>query len=509
MPGTLPKFRIAELQEGGSGANNWIPLYINQDVGSIKMTGPDGGEVEIKQHYGRDYNSGNIQIINQVVSGQKKPYTFDLNLPFEMRQVLTKFKGLKNIRLRMFTGDYSNPTNYQKMLLFTNGLSTKDLGKFDSDLVDDNENKGEQLRRTYPHSFAYAYEIDPLGISDISGMGSAFAFALNDIISVGYERWTGDVSGEDTNNSGDKEYLAISAVDGSTFHHVFWTADRFATVVNNVGATANFIGQGIAKAGSNVVIAGSGAGGGLMYASFDSVKAGTATWTRSTNISAGTVVNAVVAVSASVLYACGASGAIYKSTDSGLSFTSLGTAVTANSLTKLAVADDQLIWAGGASGTLVKIYKDVMSVVAVNGLSTTAINALRVPPGPRRGCQLFIGSAAGNIHYTANSIPSSGAPLFVARTFDQSGVGAIDGIRFAGYEGEIMYVIQTNGSSQSRLLRDFSGGKMAGDVEILGSFTSPTNATYNALAVPAPVAGMNCVVVVGDVSTVAKAVLYN
>lgn len=501
--GTLPRFRVVEVQEGGSGSTNWVPLGVYGDIGSPKVTGPSGGDTEVTSHYGRDYKTGKMKIVNQVVSGVPAPYTFDVELPMELRSILTRFKGRKNIRIRFFDGDYGTPTNYKKTLNYINGFSINENGNFGGDILNDVDNPGDQLRRTYPQQFADMVEVDPLTISDVSG--SIIAYALNGVISIGYERWAGDVAGENENNPGDKEFLAISAVDGATFHHVLYTDDRWATVTDITGATANFIGQGIAKAGKNVVICGSGAGGGLMYTTLAAIIAGTATFTRSTGVSAGTVVNAVVAASASVLYAVGASGAVWKSTDAGVTFASLGTAVTANALTELVCVDDTLLWAGGASGTLVKIYKDVMSVVAVNGLSTTAINSLAVPPGSRRGQELFIGSAAGNVHWTANSLPSTGAPVFAARSFDNVGVGAVDGLAFAGSEGEMLYAIQTDGSSQSRLLRDHSGGKFGQDVEVLGAFTSPTNATYNALAVASP----NCVVCVGDVSTVAKIVLYN
>lgn len=92
MPGTLPKYRILELQEGGSGSTNWIPLMIERDIGSIKTTSPDGGEIEITSHYGRDYKTGRPVIINQVQSGVPAPFTFDVSLPIELRQTLQKFK---------------------------------------------------------------------------------------------------------------------------------------------------------------------------------------------------------------------------------------------------------------------------------------------------------------------------------------------------------------------------------------------------------------------------------
>jgi hypothetical protein len=67
---------------------------------------------------------------------------------------------------------------------------------------------------------------------------------------------------------------------------------------------------------------------------------------------------------------------------------------------------------------------------------------------------------------------------------------------FAGNDGEILYLIQTNGSSQSRILRDLSGGKLGNDVEAISQFTSPSNAAFDDIFA----ADENTAMVVGDVT---------
>lgn len=497
MPGAIPRFRMAEVQEGGSGSNSWKPIAVYNDKDGVKLTAPDGGDIEFTDHYARNWmNGGQLEIINTFQTGQPQPYTFDLEVPLEIRRYLSELDGKKNLRIRFFTGDYTVPTNYGKMFYLINSRNTKMRGSFPVDFVNDTEDVGDQLRRTFPQRAIDIVDIDPVQHLKISG--TVTTLQVNHVISVGYPRSAGDVSGENTNSTGDKEFIAVTSKNVSNLPLLFWTNDKGATwtSVTLTGLT-NGDAFGVAKAGAYIVVAMQGAGGGLAYAKWDDIKAGTATWTRSTNISAGTVVNMVMAVSASTLYAVGNSGAVYKSTDSGITFTSLGTAVTANNLTKIAVADESLIWFGGASGTLVKCLNGVMSVVTVTGISTNAINSMAVPPGLTRGSELFIGAADGNVYVTVNSTATT--PTWATRAFDSSGAGAVDGLAFAGPDGCVLWLAQTNGSSQSRILRDLSGGKLGLDVEIIGGFTSPANSTFNAIAAGA--GNCNNLMVVGDINT--------
>lgn len=502
MPNPVSKYRIVEVQEGGSGATNWKILYMTDSQSQIKMGAVSGGALDYTDQYARDWSQGGaLTIINTIMTGQPAPFEFDLELPVEVRANATTYfntlRGKKNIRVRHFSGEPTVQTNYQRMDVYAACLNTAMPGTTTGDIVSDIENLGDPLRMTIGQRAAGYVPIMPV---QHLRQTTSLTQAVNAVISVGYPRVAGDVSGENTNNDGLQEWIAVTAKDGSNLPHLLWTQDKGSTWtdVTMTGMT-NMDGTGVCKAGQYIVVSGSGTGGGLAYAKWDDIKAGTATWTRSTNISAGTVLNAVVAPSnGTVVYSCGAAGAVYKSTDSGITFTSAGTAVTANALTKAVVVDETLIWFGGGGGTLVKMYNGVMSTVTVTGISTNAINALAVPPGINRGTELFVGAANGNIYVTTNSMATT--PTFATRSFDQSGTGAVDALAFGGYEGNVLWVAQTNaGATGSRIIRDFSGGKLGNDCEVIGSFTSPTNATFNAIAGVRYDA--NTLIVVGDVST--------
>lgn len=502
MPSGVSKLRIVEVQEGGSGSNNWQILYMTDSTTQVKMGTVSGGGIDFTDQYARDWAAGGqLAIINTVQTGQPQPFEFDLELPVEVRASALNYfnviRGRKNIRVRHFSGEPTVPTNFQRIDMYSNCLNTALPGATTGDMVNDMENIGDPLRMSIGQRAGAWVPIMPVQHQRLT---TSLTQAVNAVISVGYPRTAGDVSGENTNNDGLQEWIAVTAKDGSNLPHLLWTQNKGATWTDvTLTGMTNMDATGVTKAGQYIVVSGSGVGGGLVYAKWDDVKAGTATWTRSTNISAGTVVNAVAAPSwGTTVYACGAAGAIYKSTDAGVTFSSAGTAVTANALNEIAVADETLIWFGGASGTLVKMYNGVMSVVTVTGISTNAINALAVPPGVNRGTELFVGAANGNIYVTTNSMATT--PTFATRSFDQSGTGAVDGLAFGGFEGSVLWVAQTNaGATGSRILRDLSGGRLGNDVEVIGSFTSPTNATYNAIAGVRYDA--NTLMVVGDNST--------
>lgn len=492
----LPRRGVLEIQEGGAGSSNWKALALIMDMSLYRLGAVDSSEVEITRFVGRDERTGRLKVIASSRTGGVVTYTAELEIAdTKVSRILESVNGKKNLRVRMFTGEYSNPVNYEKIRLLSRAWTKKPMGGFTRDMLNSFEgfeDQADMQKRTFPQDVDALYELDPVVHSKISG--TVTTLGISDVISVGFERWAGEVAGENQNNPGNKEFLFVTLKDVSNLPHVFWTANQGASWADNTGTgLTNFDGSGICKAGGNVIISGTGAGGGLAYASFETVKAGTATWTRSTGISAGTVVNSVRAIDSNTVIACGASGAVWISTDGGRSFASAGTAVTANALTKIAVVDSSLQWFGGASGTLVRRYKGVMSLITVSGLAV-AINSLAVPPGLGRGTELFIGDAGGNLRVTVNGTAT--APTFATRAFDGSGSGAVDGLAFAGDDGELLYLIQSNGSSQSRILRDHSGGQVGNDVEVIGAYTDPANSTFNALAM----ADLNTGMLIGDVN---------
>lgn len=473
---------ILEVQEGGVGNGQWLPLHMFGDQSAAIFTNPDGGGREFTDQYARDYSlGGQLVIVNTVESGQPAAIAFNLELPFgsEAREYMWRTLDIrKSLRLRWYCGDFSDAMNFTKILMYPDSLST--TKGYNRAPMDNTQNLTDRLRRVIGQRAPYEVELDPLVHVRLANAGT---LAINKIISIGYKTDGDGCCGSSTPNDGNKDFIAVTDADGSNLPHLYWTADGGQTIADvTLTGLTNLSALDVVKVGDYIVVCGSGAGGGIAYARWSAIKAGTATWTRSTNVSAGTVVNSLVKVNASVLYAFGNAGAMYKSTDGGKTFTAFGSALSANNFsTGCAVAvNENLVWAGGASGTLVKISNGVASLVTVTGLSTNAVTALAVPKFPDRACELYLGSAAGNIHVTKDT-----GSAWATRSFEGAGSGSIDYLAFTpNGRGECLFIVQTNGSSQSRVIRDHSGGNLS-DLELVnaGSYTNPANSVINSIAV--------------------------
>jgi len=494
----MPPTAVVEIQRGGAGANKWEALAILTNQAHIRMGAIDSGEVTPARQYARDMRTGQLKVVASWLSGEAPTFTSEIETnDVNVQRFLETMQGKNNIRVRYYTGDYGNPANWEKMRVLSNAWNLKPFGAFNTDMVNHLqgfEGSDTPQTRTFPVEADGAIEIDTLTRTNISGTVSGLA--INHIISIGYPRYPGQVAGEYEANPGNKEFLAVTSRAGAGgVPRLLYTLDGGLTwtTIQLTGMTDGD-GTGVALAGDNVVISMSNTGGGLVWAKWSEIKKGTHTWTRSTNISSGTVVNRVMAVSNTTLYACGNSGAVYKSVDGGITFASAGTAVTANNLTRMAVASENLIWFGGASGTLVRLLNGAMSVVTVTGLSTTAINSLAVPyMSPTRLSQVFVGAANGNVYRTFDGDATT--PTWT--TAYASGFSAIDGLDFAGPNGDVLFIVQTNASTQSRVVVDYSGGYFGQDIRAYGSFTDPGNPTIDHIAA----ADHNTAIAVGPVQS--------
>ncbi len=483
---------VLEVLEGGPGNGNWKPLHMFGDQSGVVVSGPSGGGREFADQIVRDYKlGGKLVIAKTVETGVPAPVEFNIELPFDsaVREYLSRpVNNRKSLRLRWYCGDFADTMNFQKILMYPDAKSG--AKNYNRNLKDDTTNTADALRRVVGQRAPYEVELDALTHVRLGNVG---ILPLNKIISVGYVTEGDDCCGSNLPNDGNQDFIAVTDADGSNLPHLYWTANGGTsfTDVTMTGLT-NFSAVDVVKVGDYIVVCGIGAGGGIAYAKWSLIKAGTATWTRSTNVSAGTIVNALVAVNATTIYSFGQAGAILKSTDGGRTFASIGTAVTASNFSVGAAVsiDENLIWAGASAGVLVKIQNGAPSVVTVTGIGGSAINAVAVPRS--RGCEVYVGTADGNIRVSKDT-----GSTWAALAFDNVGVGAIDDLQFYGQRGEILFVVQTNGSSQSRIIRDHSGGKMGSDIEILGSFTNPANSVINSIAP----SHYNHALTVGEVNT--------
>lgn len=474
----LPKTKIIEVQEGLPGANVWKILGIANDITRGIFDTPSGGGVEYTDHFGRNHKkNGQLEVVDTVQTGQPEPFTFNVELPFDDLSWLAQMEGTKSLQVRYFTGDYSIGTNYQRIARYIQSLNTSNA--FTQALVNDAENIGDPQRIQLGQRASYKVFLDPVALFRLT---SGVAIAINQVIPYGYKRSAGDVAGENTNYSGDEEFLfAADRASAGTPPSIGFTRDKGATITwRTVTAINDLDLTGIAKAGPNVVVCGPAAAvGGVLYVPLADLINGTYTITRSSGIAAGTAITRVIAVTSTRVIAVGNAGIAYISNDSGATFTSLGTAVTANNLTELAFADENFIWAGGASGTLVKIQDGVMSLVTVTGISTDAITSLCVPNG--RGTELLVGSAGGDIFKTPNALTTA-TPTWTEPDFVGKNTGAVDDIQSVGPLGHIIYALIANGSSQSRVIRDLSGGYFGVNAEYVSTFTAPANSLINSIA---------------------------
>ena len=479
----LPPTAVIEVQEGGAGATNWQTLAAVTELSHLRFGAIDSGEIEIARQYARNLRTGALTTISSWRTGEAPTYTGELEInDINVRRLLEILNGKNNYRVRYYTGAYGDPTNYELIRQMSSAWNMKPAGGFGTDMVNSFEGydaPADPQRRTFPLEADNFLEIPPLLHTKQSG--TVIAANLSHIISVGYPRYAGQVQGEYANNAGNKEFIAVSNAL-ATVPQIVYTLDQGATwTVRALTGITTADATGVALAGDNLVISMSGTNAGLVWTKWSEVKANSYTVTRSTNISAGTVINRVVACSNKVLYACGNSGAIYKSTDGGVTFNSVGTAVTANNLTRIAYATEDVAWFGGASGTLVRYRNGVQSLITVGSMGAVTINALAVPNmAYNRLGQLYIGNNGGDVFVCYDG--DATAPTFTRVYEGPSSVAAIDGLDFAGPNGDVLWVIETNGSTQSRVSIDLSGGKFGQDLKPIASYTDPANSTFDHIA---------------------------
>jgi hypothetical protein len=111
---------------------------------------------------------------------------------------------------------------------------------------------------------------------------------------------------------------------------------------------------------------------------------------------------------------------------------------------------------------------------------TDAVTAIAAPPDRD---ELFLGTDAGTI-WRSKKPQNNNKPAYTLPSFQKQGVGTIEDLKFTGFRGAILFIVQTDAAALSRVLFDRSGGNL-GDkqTEVIGSFTSPANQTINSIAV--------------------------
>lgn len=465
MSAINPTLTKSFIQPYGLG-NDILALPEETDVSA-----PSGGSVSFESDFaGRRY-------IGSRQTSNPERWTFDIS---SRRTTISKLRRLAEQPQCLHTIIILNGCPTQDFTQFSFGEMYIDAGNAGLSASDSIAKKTDQadpkLMDQLSISAAIRLEFHPLTHVDASGTTFTEG-AVNDIINLSNPRcagWCGDASG------GDTEWLAVGdGADPATIPRIAYTPDAGNTwIVQTIAAVANGAAESVTVAGNRVIVACSGTNGGVYGAPLSAVRTGTATFAAVTGIATGADYNAVLAVG-SVVVACGAAGALYISRDGGFSFTAIASGV-ATALNAIASDDENLIFIGGASGVLLRLRNtNILGALTVTGISTNAISALAVPN--TRTNEVYVGTTSGKIFNSRNA--ADPLPTWKEKSFDKpSGGGIIEDLAFSDAKGATFWVVQSNGSSQSRVLIDRSGGALATYAVEVGTYTSPTNAIINAIA---------------------------
>lgn len=318
----------------------------------------------------------------------------------------------------------------------------------------------------------------PVAHKDISA--SVLATAFNKIIAVSPEG-NCDVSCG-VYSDGTSEAIAVSdGVSPATVPYIAYTRNGGQTwTTQTIAAVTNGVAQSVCIVGDWVLVACSGTTAGIYRASLALVKLGTATFTLCTGVATSNAFNDIVGIDSDTAVAVGAAGVVAVTKNSGLSFTLL-TSGTSEALNAVAAGMNRnLVWAGGANGALLRISGlSVCEAITGSGASTDDITAVAVPY--ERPNAVVIGTDADDIFRSDNA--GDPTPLWTELSFDKAvGGGTIADLKFADAMGHILWAIQTNSSSDSRLLWDPTGGAGGDFMIAIGSFASPVNNGFNSIA---------------------------
>lgn len=464
-PAVNPTLTRSYIQPGGLG-NDIYMLPPETNVGAAS-----GGSVSFESDY-----AGRVYVGSRQTSNPER-WTFDL---MTRRITISRLRNLSLVPQCLNTVILLNGCDNLDFTNFLFGEIYIDAGFGGLSASDNVSNRTEQtdpkLMDTVSVSAGVRLEFHPL--THVSAGGSTFGnAAINHIINLANVRCAG-FCGE--YSAGDQEYLAVlDPISPATIPRIGYSRDGGNTwTIQTIAAVANGAAEAVAVSGNNVIVAVSGTNAGLYRAALDSVKAGTATFTAVTG--PGTVVfNAVLAVG-SLVFAAGATGNLWVSRDGGYSFTQLTTGI-ATALNAIAADDENVVWVGGASGVLLRVRNTnvVGNIGTITGIGTDNITALAVPPN--RTNEVYIGTATGEIWRSRDA--TNGIPTWAELSFDKpSGGGIIEALAFSDPMGATFWVVQTNASTQSRVLIDRSGGKMSVNAVAIGTFTNPGNSILNTIA---------------------------
>lgn len=378
-------------------------------------------------------------------------------------------------------------------VLAANGCTTLDVNDFNSALYlvdtgftarpntsarlsDRTPGENAKVNDTLPFRAAQAREWRRLNVGRIA---TGVAATYKQIIALGNKA----CAGCGTSNSGDLEFVAVSgAVSPATIPRINYTSDggltwKSCTLTNVTSGVA----ESVTKIGDRILIAVSGASGGVWQISYATLKSAATTTaitaTASTGITLGTQSFWRVLAVGNTVFASAGGGQVWISKDRGYSFTQLNHGLTADTLFNMAAYDENLVYFGGPTNAMLVYTAGAFTLVTIP--NTSAVMA--VPP--RNPSELYFAGASGTLIRSRDGLQTFETIPYLVPA---AGAASVNDMQFVGDRGELFFfsVVNSGGAAFSNLYVDRSGGaggaavQLLRNVAITGSRFAMSSANY-------------------------------
>lgn len=492
-----------DVRIGGPG-NPWKLLHIDGEFGT-----PSGGGRSVETRWGRSPKGGSAPRGSFYTSDPERE-TFDVMIPLTTLTILQQYQCFNDYAVRHCPKDgYVDMTSFgfPGMLAYhESGLTSK---TYNNALATSEGSEGNTMRQL-SESAVLEQAYSKLAHTDITK--NVQDSDINKVINVSFNQCSGPCG---QGKSEETDFWAVTDRDSTTPYsgnpvaRFLDTTDGGLTWRNTaIDVFTAADATDVAKVGQFVLAVSPQKG--VAYARFEDIVNGVTApnlWFLSTGFTSN-FPNVIAAIDGATVFVAGDGGRIWRSYDGGISFTSIDAGVTtANDYNSVAFASAQLGWFGADSNTLVRYIGGALSPVTVQdvNLNTPTGNILVVAVPPGRGNEVYLGYSSGQIWRTRNGADTK--PVFERMAFLNQGTGSIRDLQFAGYKGDVLYIIQSDTNGNSRILWDRSGGAFHGVVSgttpvgnqilVIGDFNTPPNFGINSIAPANP----NMAITVGQVHT--------
>lgn len=463
---------IVDVQLGGPG-NSWAALTIQHSA-----TAPSGGGLSFTSRWGQA-NAGRSLPLGTNIDSDPERFTFDTMVAVtkdsKLDEILRDIHNyclsqcgyaLPSIRIRNSCDRLDVINNYENAYVYDDaGVTSKG---FNADLkIGPGPDGTGSVKVMRSVSWSAIAEARLVKLRHLDNSAASSPVAIN-AVALGCDNRVWAVTDENTTPACEIGYSA----DGG----VTWTFSE----INTLAVTAD-VANDVVEFGDLVLVASPQSG--VEYATAQDVINGVATPFATATVSGSAwstnFPNALVVVNPALVLAFGDGGYLWSSTN-GKDFTLITTPTTENLNVGARIDSDRAL-IGGASGTLLRYDRGVVSAITVGSVSD-AITAVAVPD--RRETEYYVGTDAGDI------LRSNDSGLNWMVKYSGS---AIEAMQFVGYRGSVLFFMDS-ADSATVVYRDLSGGAFGQDVETINS---PVDVVMNDIAAR----DVNYAVAVGEIET--------